>query len=249
MALEDFTTYTELDAGGQGNETGHIQFTANHIDFDVYENEDSYLYKDYGAEHFTDFDHLVDISLTDVTGVAVAGGVWALSEDTVDDFYGLQTTDKTALVVFPYTASVASRRIYLREIYGGLNYDDYWGFLVSGTKYYLRIVKSGTSLVCGIYSTRAKAEAGNGIDGDLDNLALTLHADHSFRYIFGAISYNIGDTGETCSNTIDDLDLQEVVALDNSGSIISILKSVGIISLVKPKFKPLLPKFMPRTVI
>jgi len=250
MTLENFLDYTETDVVGD-----HVQRTgdpSNHIDHQVYENEDVYVYLDKGAGHFTDFDHLVNISLTDVTGVAVAGGCWALSEDTVDDFYNLQVNNKTALVIFPYNVDNTLKRIYMREIYGGSVYDDYWaGPLVSGTIYYLRIVKSSTSLVCGIYSTRAKAEAGNGTDGDLDNLALTLQADHSFRYIFGAITYNNGDKGETCSNTTDDLDLQEAApeVLDFSSSIATITKTLGITSLTMPKFKSLFPKFKARMVI
>ena len=204
-AYEDFTTYTEEDPTGAGGESGHIQFTAYHIDHDAYRNEDAYLYDDKGVDHFGDFEHLVDVR-SDFLEEESYGIVWMLSND-VDDLYGLLVAQKTTIVLrFDSFLSI----LQLGEKYGVGWYEDNSVALSADTWYYLKIVKSGTSLVVGIYSTSGLRDAGDGTDGDVDNLALTLQADHLFRYNFACNTYHDDYTTNYMSNDIANLDLQEV---------------------------------------
>jgi len=200
MAKENYTTYTEVDPNS------HIEKTANHIDFDAYENEDAYVYKDKGVGHFgSNWEHLVDIKDNHIDN-AVAGGVWAVSND-LDDFYGLETTGKTALVIFMYDHTTSgTRRIYLREIYNSTSYNDYFAPFTFDATYYLRIKKIGTALTCEIYGSAADRTNKENV---IDILSLTLHGNWSFQYIFGAISYNVSDPAHTDVD-VDNLDLQEV---------------------------------------
>jgi len=240
MTLENFTTYIEVEPDDR------IQKTANHIDFLAYESEDAYLYDSKGSGHFTNFEHLVTVRMVS-SEAGVGGGVWAVSTDSVDDIKGWVANNKTGLFVLCYAPSVSTFRIYMGEAYAGGEYLDYWAGGSLNTTYYLRIEKDGTAFTCKIYDTEANRTA-NGATGLLDTLTLTLQADHSFDYVFGAITYRTGDVAYGVID-IDDLDLQEVVALDTAGGIATITKILGITSLTIPKFKPLFPKFKPRMVI
>jgi len=195
MAKEDYTTYTEVDTVND-----RIQKTAHHIDFVSSRNaEETYLYKDYGVDHFGDFTHKVDVVQTAGSWVGYA---WGLS-NTVDE---LLDCDPRIGIYF-YYASGANSTINLIE-YSGAQYKDSFGPFSLNTPYYLLIKKTGTSLKCGIYSTAELRDAGDATDGDIDNLALTLQADHKFRYVFGCSSFTLTSAG-TGTFDIDALDLQE----------------------------------------
>lgn len=205
MILEDFTTYTEVDTIDD-----RIQKTANHCDHYSHGNEDTYLYKDKTADHFTDFDHKVDVR-SDFNEINARGSFWVLAND-LDDFYRLQIDGKTALGVQSYYRAIGPERwISLREVHAGNGYGDHFITAAVNTWYYLRIVKSGTTFVCGIYSTAELRDAGDGTDGDVDNLALTLHADHSFQYVYACSSHD-SDINYFLNNDTANLDLQEEVA-------------------------------------
>jgi len=58
---EDFTTYTE-----GGAEAGQISQTSSRASWDTLERQDeAYLFKSYGAAHFGDFEHLLDVNVTE----------------------------------------------------------------------------------------------------------------------------------------------------------------------------------------
>ena len=197
MPLEDFTTYVEVDTAND-----RIQRTATHVDHLATRNEDTYLYKDRGAGHFTDFAHKVHVKseLTQNWGV---GAVWMLSND-LDDIYGLIGASKDAIWVWFYRDANGNRLLCLYECDGGTCYAVSWTGPATNTWYFLTIEKSGTSLTCKIYSDSARTNL-------LDTLSLTLHHDYSFRYVFACNTYNVGTHPEALlKNDVNNLDLQEV---------------------------------------
>lgn len=201
MALEDFTTYTEVDVGAD-----RIQKTANHIDHLAYRNEITYVYDDKGVDHFGDFEHKID-ALSDFAGVNPISAIWMLAND-LGSVIPLIAADKTFILLQLYKAATSDFRLYLREHYDSGNYINGPVAISASTTYYLLVKKTGTALVCGIYSTAGLRDAGDGTDGDVGNLALTLHADHQFRYIYPCNSWK--DTDTSYHNVdIDNLDLQE----------------------------------------
>jgi len=177
MSYEDFTTYTEVDTANN-----RVQRTATHVDHAATRNEDTYLYKDYGVGHFTDFTHKVDVR-SDFAALSSQGFVWMLAND-VDDAYGLHSAGKTFILI-RIRRDDAGNHITLFEFYGGdWYYDDYVG-VAANTWYYLTIEKSGTSLTCKIYSDSARTTL-------VDTLSLTLHGNWSFRYIYACNTWNDG---------------------------------------------------------
>lgn len=223
MGASDFTTFTEFE------EDDRIQKTAYHADFLAYMNEDAYLYKDMGAAHFTDFIHRIDIKRVSHFGTHCGAFLWMLSND-IQDGNALQTASKTFISIYvQYWYEWAATRIRLFESYGGVGYLDSSVDITEGVMYYLKIVKSGTSLVCGIYSTAELRDAGDGTDGDIDNLALTLQADHTFRYVWVC---NTWDSAETpySHNDIENLNLGEPIAYE-----VTITEKLGMLDSIPTK--------------
>ena len=211
---EDFTTYTEVEPDNR------IQKTATHIDHLAKRDEDSYLYKDKGVDHFGNFEHLVDVKLVDSVEGGSLGCVWALTND-LDDMYALRIGGKTAVWVNTYYTIAWPCRIQLREEYGSSGYSDDSIELIINTMYYLKIAKSGISLTCTIYESAADRSNNVNIK---DTLTLVLHADHSFRYVFGCNTFNSGDYAGL-NNDIENLDLQEaftVTFYNNTGGILKV---------------------------
>lgn len=204
--FEVFTVYTEVDIVAD-----RIQFTVNRIDLTPDRDETVHLHRDKGADHFGDFTHTLDVRGTypSVNGIVF---VWGLANDVADDLYrqGFVHSETIIVVELQKMHASGTRSIYIRECVGndGTNLDGKTG-LSMGTWYYLKVVKSGTSFVCGIYSTAGLRDAGDGTDGDIGNLAITLVADHKFRYIYACSSWNSG-TGTYNSNAeIKNLSLNE----------------------------------------
>lgn len=196
MSYEDFTTFTEVDIAAN-----RIEKTANHIDHLAYRNETTYLYKDYGAAHFGDFEHKIKVK-------AISGNsypdvsVWALAND-LGNIKALEDAGKTALSIQLSGSSPLYVKVY--EVYNSTIYTDYnAGSFSVGDWIYIKIVKSGTGLTAYLYS-----------DSDysvlVDTLVLTLHADHSFKYLYGCNTYN--DNSSYYLNTdIENFDIGEAAA-------------------------------------
>lgn len=176
--VEDFTTYTEVDP----NE--HIDLVGtNHIDFDAWMNEDAYIYKDKGVDHFGDFEHLIAVKIISVSDTWSQAFIWTLQNrvDTVSGIAG----EYEALIAINIVKSPGLNEIMLVEYYTTPVYyqENSWVYAAFDTWYYLTIKKVGTSLTCKIYSDSARTTL-------ITTLSLTLHADHKFRYIFSANVWN-----------------------------------------------------------
>jgi len=187
-APEDYTSYTEVDVND------HITYEGtNHINYRPLESEDCYAYFDYGINYFTDFIHHVDGMAEDSTaGHNMLGIPWCVAND-LDDALGLYTNQKTHIVLGIQRKSTETHmvQIFVRERHGAVaNLDNTGWVLEEDTWYFLKIEKNGTSLICDIYSTAGLRDAGEGSDGDVDILSITLEADHNFRYIYSANNYH-----------------------------------------------------------
>jgi len=172
---EDFTTYTEVDPNN------HIARSAYHIDFDARLFESAYIYKDKGVGYFSNFEHSVDAKAVTLGSNAAEGSIWGMAND-VGDFQTLAENGKTLISVrFQRAGSGDAIYIVMIEYYGGNYYFTYYK-CSAGTMYYFTIKKTGTSLTCKIYSDSARTNL-------LATLSLTLHADHSFRYIYACSTW------------------------------------------------------------
>lgn len=177
MALEDFTTYEEVDPNN------HIERTAHHIDFHSIRNESAWVVKDFGDKYFDNFEH--KIQARKVSGAfASVGFFWVLS-NAVNDVQGLVDAGETFIGVQFVSPTEGINRVRLFEcVAGGLPFnsvDD--ADRDPNIMLYFTIKKQGTSLTCEIYSDSARTNL-------LNTLSLELQGDYKFRYLFPAVSQN-----------------------------------------------------------
>ncbi len=144
-AIEDFTTYTEVDPFGK------IVVTPNRSAFNSLGHASpSYVYKDFGAGYFSgDFTHYFTFSLT--TGIN--GGrmsVWGLSNDIGN---GHQVTDGLFVQLRKVNAPSPLWRLNLSEKGGSYSY--HIG-LSPGSTYYAKVTRVGGTLAIYLYSDPAR---------------------------------------------------------------------------------------------
>jgi len=190
----NYLSFVEVDPNS------HIGFVGtNHLDFTAHLNEDCYIYKDFGAGFFGDFEHQVDIQATAVDAYEI-GYFYLLSND-LDDVKGLNDASKSFIGLRIHGALLGVQHIKLTEGHSGTMYADEYAF-TEGTWYYLTIIKTGTGLSCKIYSDSNRTNL-------LHTLQLTLHADHQLRYLFGCNSWNSGSSSAyNCTLDIENLALK-----------------------------------------
>lgn len=197
MAVEDFTTYTEVDSDSS------LTVIASRIDFDTLSrNEEAYVYKDFGIDYWEgDFEFLMDFEIT--SGVEGSVVIACLLSNLVDDAFGIYNASGDFLGIRLWPAGGGG--IQLSEVDGGSFYADTFPTLDLNTRYYLRYKRNESiglygTLICLIYSDSARTVL-------LDTLSIALHSSKKdFRYKYGSNAWN---TGETIALTgdISNLDL------------------------------------------
>jgi len=156
--------------------------TAYNIRWQAHCNEDAWVYDDKGAGHFgSNWVHKIDVKIKGHTTMAGRAEIHLLSND-IDDSWDLKVNGKTFISLRVEWVR-AVHVILLEETYLGVAYTAQWAGAQLGTWYYFTITKTGTGLSCTIYSDAARTNP-------IITLSLTLHADHSFQYIFAVDTFN-----------------------------------------------------------
>jgi len=197
--LQDFGAYQETDPNF------HITKTANHIDFFSYENEDAYVYKDFGEGYFTGyFDHWFNIKVvTDPVPVGHIFGIWAVTND-IDDYAGLASGSRNNLAMSIQNGG-SGPKFYLREVHNGTSNISAPSLeLTEGTTYAIHIKRIAGSVTAYIYT-------GTGVLFDTITLTMAV-SGNAFRYLFGCLTANNGDATSTDVD-LDNLILESYVDL------------------------------------
>lgn len=204
---EDFSTYTEVDEGGDITKTSdRITFTLSETREDTF-----HVHYDKGAGHFDgNFEHLGRIELTVFNDFACIT-TWALS-NAVGDLKDLRDATEDYLCFFVYRDG-ASYRLYLEESDGGAEYSDLYANFPLSTVYYLELERDESIGTFG--TTYAYICTGDYWDDggtQVDTLSVALHTSKKdFRYIYGLTGYDDGvGAGKTATGYIEFLDLQEI---------------------------------------
>lgn len=181
MAVEDLTTYTELDPSSE------LAVTSTVITYtDVGRTDDAWVYDDKGVAFFDgDFTHHFDIKVT-ADGDFGLNAVWGL-KNTVSAL----DVDDDELFAFPYGNGGTFGTLFLREIDADTAYSDTFTISID-TFYYLEVERDeavGTfgTLYARIYSDSNRTTL-------LDTLSITLHTSKKdWRYIYAFNALNDGD--------------------------------------------------------
>jgi len=205
MVVEDFTTYTEVEPDDR------IQKTSTHVDMAQFMDEEAYLYKDKGSNHFAgDFEHFIDVKI--VSGQNYfKGWLWALA-NTVDDGFAIQGSLDYLALTYEQSPSLPYYRLRLWHGVGGSNYSSGYSGISLDTWYYLSIIRDENAGPAGRIYLYLYANPTDRADGtnDLSWVYINLNELEDFRYIFAGNTYN---NGETYYSTMDmeSLDLREEI--------------------------------------
>jgi len=198
VVYEDFTTYIEND--------GDIDVTASTVTFTTMRRDaDAYLYKDFGAGHFGDFEHLFTFRLTGAEAGDLDSREWAnihiLSDATgplslnSNDLFGIflmQNADVDDVVFLMLiqlengaVVDYATSNLYTKDI-----------------SRYLTIKRAGTTGTLKIYSDSARTNL-------LETVTITCNTT-TYRYLHVVQSENLmTDPSDHISGFVSNLDLQE----------------------------------------
>jgi hypothetical protein len=171
IGAEDLTTYTEVDPNSRITVTSaRSTFTG------LTRNEDAYVYKDFGAFYFGDFEIYADVRLNSGSENDSLVGIIGLS-NTVNDW-----DDWGAGLSVHFMKAGGNNYLVLFEI-GGSN--DF--YVISGdTTYYVTFERVGTACTLKVYSDSARTNL-------LDTLSITVNTT-TWRYLYVTISGNTGDS-------------------------------------------------------
>lgn len=196
MTIENYTTYTEVDVGGD-----HVTVTASKCDCNgVQRTEDVYVYKDFTAGHFTTpFTHTMKVTpYTDGENAGIVGH-WAVS-NVVEDMRYWEVNNSQVAWAWMYDGG-DFRRFWLWTADGGVSADA-WIPWSNATPYWMKIERADDVLTEKIYSDA-------GMTALEDTLAILIPAARTYRYVFAMNSYNIGGFNHPASMDVENLDLNE----------------------------------------
>ena len=209
---ENFTTYTEVDGPGKITVTPpKVAFTA--VDRD----ETTYVYKDFGAGHFTNLTHLIAHEITtkdDNAGISF----WHISDVLGDDFDLLVNSD---VITWRYFRNGANNRYIVQEAVAGDSSNSDFFEYATDEKLWPEIVKDNAVGSFGDVTV----EMFNDVDrtSSVDVLNILLRQVFNPRYLSVASSFNSSSSGFDITGYLENYDLQEPVAaampLINSGLI------------------------------
>ena len=175
---------------------GILEDEGKAIATNISRNEDAYLYKDFGADHFNDFEILFTAKWTAAStyGIVCLVGL----SNQIDDAY--HWDDTGCYVMFHHNSGTDYR---LRLQRGGNVAYDYYACSMN-TVYYLKLKREANSDTINlyIYSDPERTNL-------LDTLTVSGYGENTkYRYLYAMSSFNSG-ADETASGYVCDVNIQE----------------------------------------
>lgn len=193
--LEDYTTYTEVDAGGDIT-VGANLLTVSSMSRSV----DSWVVSDKDAGHFSgDFTHLLRTQSQSASSAGGRAGVWAIA-NAVEEIITLLGGD--CLV----TRWQQRKTLRVIEANGGSTINDSSIDLSLDTNHYLTVDRDESEGTYGELTVEIDDSSDRATP--VDTIAVTLTEKQDFRYIYGLASANTGGS-QVWTGLVADLDLQE----------------------------------------
>lgn len=212
MAIEDYTTFTEVDPGGQ------LVVTASKIQINsLPRSVNSWVVSDRGAGFFggdytIEFDTQIDAPVNN-DGFAQ---VFMVANDVDDAQWIHENSDANGVRIV--RAAGIDIAVQLTEADGGTEYlDTYTG--TTATTYYLKVVRDEGMGVNGTLSAFIYSDASRTVL--LDTLSIALHSSKKdYQQLYGAASWKAPSGGEVISGFVQNLELIAVVSNGLSGELV-----------------------------
>ncbi|NOY72948.1 MAG: hypothetical protein GXP14_11330, partial [Gammaproteobacteria bacterium] len=213
MALEDLTTYTLVDPASD------YTVTVDRVASDTANRDTTAkVYDDKGAAFFNgDFIHQFDSELTSSTTGSSAYWLcnWLMA-DVVSNYIDIVIANGDCLSTFFHGSGTT---FYLREVDGGVEYQDTWTF-TEGITYYFEVERDETvgtygTIYCRIYSDSARTTL-------LVTLNVALNSSKKdYRYIYTASSPNTS-SGDSATGWAEKYELNIA-----AGGVIKTISEIG----------------------
>ena len=194
MANEDIKNdYTEVDVAGDHINADTANDRADFVNMPL--DVEVYFYKDFTASHFANFEHLMDFYLTSAnSAVSICGYSVAT---TLEDLS--RQTD--AFQVYMYGITTPNYRIYIRDV---SDLDADYVDISTGTSYYLKITRTGTTWTVNVYDDSERTN-------EIANSPIAVTGTGTaFRYVLVGQSDDESSSGtRQLTGYMEHLDLQE----------------------------------------
>ena len=205
---EDFTTYTEVDAGN------NITVATNKISWTALDrNEESYVYADKGVDHFDgDFSHKFEIYRENASGYPVIY-YWGIA-NAVDDLLGIDNAGGDFQAFLFEASEGGGGTITLRICENGSTTSDSWTAALDTTVYYVTVERDDDGGANGTGQLTAEIRTGSHTGTLQDTLTVDCGSgeQNDFRYIYGVSAHNSGHSDRCSDGYTANLDLQENTA-------------------------------------
>ena len=197
MTVEDFTTYFEND--------GDIEKTENTVTFTTMRRDaDAYVYKDFGAGHFGDFEHLFTFRLTAGEAGDISDRNWGDIHTLSDGIGSVADNDNDTFGVSLIQNQGINDKVYflLKQKENTVLVDsDKSALYDAGSSLYMTIKRAGTVGTLKIYSDSARTNL-------LETLTITCNTT-TYRYLHVIRSGKwVEDPADHISGFVRNLDLQ-----------------------------------------
>ena len=146
MAYENLTGFTEVDPSNHWSQTT----TRNSVST-ISSYETSYVYKDYTADYFGNYNIDFDFYIPNQASSSALQGFFAIT-DTIGEHNTLRTAPATSQT-FLLNRVGGSYRFYLESQTSITRYSDYSVIPQVNTQYYAKMTREGTTVTCKIYPT------------------------------------------------------------------------------------------------
>lgn len=187
MGYENLLTFTKVDPNSKWSITATRATALN-----MPRTDDSYIYKDYVVDHFTDFEHWFDWEVTSDNGGRA--GLWAVTNDP-------ESFSDSTNGIFLTLIGVGAVYLYWKGV-GEVNTGSVF---VLNTNYYGKIVRSGTTSTFTAYPTALDRVNNTNI---ISSISLPGGDTTAFRYLQSGYSWKSSGTA-VLNYYIENFDIKE----------------------------------------
>jgi hypothetical protein len=190
--IEDLTTYIEVDNDGD------YTVTATGVVVDTARRDcGSSIYKDFGADHFGEYEHLLEVEIIGTSGSFPLQNTWHLSNVVAATRTSMDTNNNGVQV------TIFNDNLYYRQEHNPSE-DSYDAS--TGNVYYLTIMRDASTQTMEIYSDEERTTL-------LDTLSITFNGT-AYRYAGPVGGHDSGfEPSSTTSYHSGNMDFQEAAAL------------------------------------
>lgn len=217
MTTEDFTTWTEVDAGGKITVD-----SATKVSWTLLDNYDTaYLYKDYGTDYFTSFTHDIDLRFSYIEDTAAPLRVHMGYSSTAGTYEGIRFVSPSFFITIREEGANDAKIVVIESDGVSSAVSTQGTYIMQhNTYYYLRIKKTSSNITCYIYSDSDRTTL-------LDTITHTLiytNSNYSHMLVPTSQGASAGATGDS-TGYLENLNLNPSVDEDEPASVSAIVST------------------------